>query len=71
MSFYVVLALLQSLITNLIINLQLIVTTLLNIILLDANFDKFTIRLHFLLIFFMFAKFLENQRSIAMLLIKC
>ena len=71
MSFYVVLALLQSLITNLIINLQLIVTTPLNIILLDANFDKFTVRLYSLLIFSMFAKFLEDQRSIVMLLIKC
>ena len=34
--------------------------TLLNVFLLEVNFDKSTIGLHFLLIFFMFAKFLEN-----------
>ena len=36
-------------------------TTLLNIFSFDMNFDKITIGLYFLLIFFIFAKFLENQ----------
>ena len=35
-------------------------TTLLNIFLLEMNFDKSTIGLHFLLIYFMLANFLEN-----------
>ena len=35
---------------------------------LDVNFDKFIIRLHFILISFILAKYLENQRSIIMLL---
>ena len=34
--------------------------TLFNILLLEVNFDKSTIDLHFLLIFSMFVKFLEN-----------
>ena len=34
--------------------------TLLNIFLLEVNFNKFTIRWHILLIFFILAKFLEN-----------
>ena len=41
------------------------------IFLLKMNFDKYTIGLHFLLIFSILAKFLENQRSITMLSIKC
>ena len=36
------------------------VTALLNIFLLEVNFDKSTIELHFLLISLMLAKFLEN-----------
>ena len=36
------------------------VITSLNIFLLDVNFDKSTIKLYFLLISFMLAKFLEN-----------
>ena len=36
------------------------VVTLLNIFLLEVNFDKSTIRLHFLFISSMLAKFLEN-----------
>ena len=39
--------------------------------LLDVNFDKFTIELHFLLISSILAKFQEDQRSIAMSSIKC
>ena len=35
-------------------------TILLNIFLLHVNFDKFIIRLHFLLIFFILENFLEN-----------
>ena len=38
---------------------QRLVTTSLNIFLLDVNFDKFTIGLHFIFIFFMSAKFLK------------
>ena len=46
----------------LIFNGQNLVTKLvvLSIFLLKVNFDKFTIRLHLLLISFMFAKFLKN-----------
>ena len=44
----------QSLTTNLVVPK---ITTPLNIFLLDMNFDKSTIRLHFLLIFSMFANF--------------
>ena len=40
-------------------------------ILWDMNFDKLTVRLHFLIISAMFAKFQENQISIAMSSIKC
>ena len=40
--------------------------TPLNIFLLDANFDKSTLRLHYLRIFFMLAKFQGNQRLIVM-----
>ena len=46
-------------------------TTSFNTFLLDVNFDKSTIRLHFLLIFSMLAKFLEDQKLIAMSSIKC
>ena len=42
-----------------------------NIFLLNVNFDKSTIILHFLLTFFILAKFQENQKSITMTLIKC
>ena len=45
-------------------------TTLLNIFLLNVNFDKSIIELHFFFISFMFAKFLKDQRLIAMLSIK-
>ena len=34
---------------------------MLNIFLLDVNFDKFTIELYFLLVSFMVAKFFKNQ----------
>ena len=57
----------QSLVTNL---LQLKATNRLNIFLLDMNFNKFTIGLHFLLISSMLAKFLKIQRSITMSSIK-
>jgi len=40
--------------------LQFKTTTLFKIFLLDANFNKFTIGLHFLLIFSMLIKFIEN-----------
>ena len=40
----------------------------LNNFLLDVNFDKFAIRLHFIFISFILAKFSKNQRSIIMLL---
>ena len=46
-------------------------TTLLNMFLLDVNFDKSIIKLYFLLIFFMLAKFLENKKSVVMSSIKC
>ena len=42
------------------------ITTLCNIFLFDVNFDKSIIILYFLSIFFMFAKFLEDQKAIAM-----
>jgi len=41
-----------------------------NIILLDINFDKFTIGLHILFISFILAKIPQDQRSIAMSSIK-
>ena len=44
---------------------------LFNILLLDANFDKSTVRLHYLHIFSIFAKFQSDQRLIAMSLINC
>ena len=46
------------------------ITTILNILLLNMNFNKSTIGLHFLLISSMFAKFPENQRSITLSSIK-
>ena len=46
------------------------ITTPINIYLLDMNFKKFIVRLHFLLKSLILAKFLENQRLITMLLIK-
>ena len=57
---------------NLIVVFYTKVTTPLNIFffLLDVNFDKFTIRLHFFLISSILAKFQENQRVITMLSIK-
>ena len=54
----------QNLVTKL-------VTILFNIFLLDVDFDKSTIGLHLILISSMFAKFLENKRSKAMLSINC
>ena len=39
-------------------------TTSLNIFLLDLNFEKSIIGLHFLFLSFILAKFLENQRLI-------
>ena len=45
-------------------------TTLLNFFLLNVNFDKSTIRLHILLIFFILAKFQENSISIAMMMLE-
>ena len=41
--------------------------TSLNNLLLNKNFDKFTIRLHYIHIPFILAKFHGNQRSIIML----
>ena len=41
-------------------------TTSLNIFLLNMNFEKFTIKLHFLLPSFIFAKFSNDQSSIVM-----
>ena len=46
-------------------------TILLNIFLLDVNFNKPTIRLHFSFLSFIFAKFLSGQRSITSTSIKC
>ena len=46
------------------------ITTPINIYLLDMNFKKFIVRLHFLLKSLILAKFLENQRLTTMLLIK-
>ena len=45
-------------------------TTTHNIFLLDVNFDKFIIELHFIYISFILAKFLEDPRLIAMSSIK-
>ena len=39
--------------------------------LLEVNFDKSTIELHFLRISFMLAKYLKNERSIDMSSINC
>ena len=44
---------------------------LLNFLLLDVNFEKSNVGLHFLLISSMFAKFQNHQRSIIILSIKC
>ena len=56
-SFFYLFILWQSLATKLVIALT---TTLLNIFLLEVNFDKSTIGLYLLIIFSMLAKFLEN-----------
>ena len=45
--------------------------TQLNIFQFDVNFDKSTIRLHYLHIFFIVAKFQGNQRLITMSSINC
>ena len=45
--------------------------TPLNILLLDANFDKFTVRLHYLHIFSILTKFQSDQRLIVMSSINC
>ena len=42
-----------------------------NIFSLDANFDKSTVRLHYLYIFSMLAKFQDDQRLIVMSSIDC
>ena len=47
------------------------ITTPLNIFLLNVNFDKFTVELYFLLISSILIIFLEYQILIAMLLINC
>ena len=47
----------QSLATKFVVTLN---YNLINIFLLEVNFDKFTIRLHILFISFTLAKFLEN-----------
>ena len=46
------------------------ITTPINIYLLDMNFKKFIVRLHFLLKSLILANFSENQRLITMSLIK-
>ena len=50
---------------------QSLATTSLNIFLLDLIFDKLTIRLHFLIISSILAKFSENQKLIIMLSTNC
>ena len=45
--------------------------TSLNIFYLDANFDKSTVKLHYLCIFSMLAKFQGDQKLIAMSSINC
>ena len=45
--------------------------TPLNNLLLDANFDKFTVGLHYIHILSMLAKFHGGQRLIVMLSINC
>ena len=45
--------------------------TPLNNLLLDVNFDKFTIGLHYIHILSVFAKFHSDQKSIVMLSIDC
>ena len=45
--------------------------TPLNNLLLDANFDKFTVGLHYIHILSMFTKFHSDQRSIVILSINC
>ena len=45
--------------------------TSLNIFYLDVNFDKSTVRLHYLHIFSILVKFKCNQRLIVMLSINC
>ena len=45
--------------------------TPLNNSLLDANFDKFTVGLHYIHILSVFAKFHSDQKSIVMLSIDC
>ena len=44
---------------------------LLNTLLLDANFEKTTVGLHYIHILSMFAKFHSDQRLIVMLSINC
>ena len=41
------------------------------IFLFSENFENLTVELHVLILFFMLAKFQEDQRSIAMLSNKC
>ena len=47
---------------------QSLATISLNIFILNVNFDKSTIRLHFLSISFILAKFLDNQILITILI---
>ena len=51
--------------------LQTIATTLLNLFLLDMNYDKSIIELPFLLLLSMLAKILKDQILITISLIKC
>ena len=53
------------------VTLNLSNVTSLNIFLLDVNFEKSTVELHYIHIFFMLAKFQGNQRSIVMSSINC
>ena len=45
--------------------------TPLNNLLLDVNFNKFTVGLHYIHILFMLAKFYDDQRLIVMVSINC
>ena len=53
------------------IDVALITITLFNIILIEINFEKFTIKSHFHFISSMLAKFHENHKSIIISFIAC
>ena len=53
------------------VTLNLSNVTSLNIFLLDLNFEKSTVELHYIHIFFMLAKFHSDQRLIVILSINC